>query len=124
MPQDGDQEPPPPGQGPGLHPLRRVLTDEPPATAPEVKLLREFKGLTVAELVQDLALSEQLPGLARSALHHVEQGDLAAAEQSLPGSFGSVLPGPGHRRPQATARFGRLLVAVLALAAAAFVLLV
>lgn len=64
----------------------------------EVRLRREFKGLTVSELVTDLSLSERLPGQVRSALERIEEGDLAAADQLLPGRFGSVLAGPGHRR--------------------------
>ena len=63
---------------------------------PQVRLRREFKGLTVADLQRDEILS-RLPGQVRSVLEHVEEGNYAAAERVLPGSFGNVLVGPGHR---------------------------
>lgn len=69
------------------------------AAAP-VRLVREFKGLTVDELLADEAIAELLPGRVRSALQHIERGDLRAAEEALPGQFGPVLPGPGHRKPR------------------------
>src|SRR5262245_19313176 len=76
-----------PGSGPGSGPGR----GEPH----HVRLRREYKGLTVRDLVTDLSLAQQLPGKVRSALAHVERGDYAAAEAALPGHFAAVLPGPG-----------------------------
>jgi len=68
--------------------------------APPVRLLREFKGLTVADLLRD-ELAERLPGQVRSALSAMEKGDWRTAEQAMPGAFAPVLPGPGHApRPQ------------------------
>lgn len=64
---------------------------------PSVRLRREFKGLTVADLLRDEVV-ERLPGQVRSALHHIERGDHAAADRALPGEFAPVLVGPGHRR--------------------------
>ena len=64
---------------------------------PQVRLLREFKGLRVEDLLADAALAAQLPGRAQSALECIQRGDLAGAEKALPGRFGAVLPGPGHR---------------------------
>ena len=64
---------------------------------PAVRLLREFKGLTVADLLRD-DLVERLPGQVRTALHHAARGDWRAAERAMPGDFAPVLPGPGHRR--------------------------
>ncbi|MBL9076093.1 MAG: hypothetical protein JNL08_01235 [Planctomycetes bacterium] len=87
---------------------------------PSVRLRREFKGLTVADLLcADLV--EQLPGRVRSALRHLERGDLAAAERALPGEFAPVLPGPGHRRRRSWRR--RIVVAMLLAIVAAAVAL-
>lgn len=80
---------------------------------PPVALRREFKGLTVADLLRD-EIVDKLPGQARSALHHIERGDHAAAERVLPGSFAPVLSGPWRRR-----RERRLLVVLVAIAALA-----
>jgi len=60
-------------------------------------LRREFKGLTVADLLQH-ETAERLPGRARSALHNLLRGDLRGAEAALPGEFTPVLQGPGHHR--------------------------
>ena len=66
---------------------------------PSVRLVREWKGLTVADLLRD-EIVERLPGRVQSALEHIERGDFAGAERALPGEFSSVLPGPGHGRSQ------------------------
>lgn len=63
-----------------------------------VRLVREFKGLTVDELMADERIAEMLPGRVRAALQQIERGDLGAAERALPGEFGAVLPGPWHER--------------------------
>lgn len=112
---DGEERDAPHEPGPTRAPLRAVVGPlgpvEPP---PPTKLRREFKGLTVADLCC-AELVEQLPGRVRSALRHLERGDLAAAERVLPGEFAPVLPGPGHRRRRASRR----VVVVLLLAAIA-----
>lgn len=64
---------------------------------PTVRLRREWKGLCAADLLR-LDLVERLPGQVRSALRHIEQGNLAAAERALPGEFAPLLPGPGSGR--------------------------
>lgn len=64
---------------------------------PQVRLRREFKGLTIADLHRDEIVA-RLPGQARSALEHLENGDLQAAEAALPGQFAPLLEGPGHAR--------------------------
>lgn len=118
-------DPGPPGQpareagGAGLH-LRRLAGGGRDRLPAEVRLLREFKGPTVRELTDDADLAVQLPGQVRSALQHLERGDLAAAEQALPGRFAAVLPGPGHRRAAGRGRRWSL-VLLLALAAALLV---
>lgn len=112
-----DKESPEPGQGLQLRSLPGG--GRAPADPLEVRLRREFKGLTVADLVTDLSLSERLPGQVRSALEHIEAGDLAAAEKLLPGRFGSVLAGPGHR--QVRRMSGRWLLLSLAVLAAVVV---
>ncbi len=82
-----------------------------------VRLRREFKSLSVADLLADRGLDEELPGRALSALSALERGDLAAAEAALPGSFGRLVPGPFAQR-----RRGRLVRwIVLSLLAAAAV---
>jgi hypothetical protein len=70
-----------------------------PPPDPRVRLLREFKGLTVGDLVRDGQLQEQLPGRVRSAAEHLSRGELAPAEQALPGSFGEGNPGTGSAGP-------------------------
>lgn len=87
------------------------------AASLEVQLRREFKGLTVRDLVADLGLDEQLPGRVHSALEHIRKGDYRAAEQALPGAFGQVLEGPGHRIARARRRVAFWIV-LSALAAA------
>jgi len=89
---------------------------QPPEMPPEVRLRREFKGLTVADLERDDVVA-RLPGQVRSALRHLRRGDLAAAEQALPGEFARVLAGPGHRA--AAPRRVAVAVVVLAVIAAA-----
>jgi len=76
---------------------------------PAVRLRREFKGLTVADMYREEIVA-RLPGQARSALRHIERGELAAAERALPGHFATVLEGPGGRRRR-RARWGWLAVA-------------
>lgn len=87
------------------------------ATSAEVQLRREFKGLTVRDLVADLGLDEQLPGRVQSALEHIRRGDYRAADEALPGAFGQVLAGPGHRAARTRRRIAFWIV-VSALAAA------
>jgi hypothetical protein len=88
------------------------------APAPPVRLVREFKGLTVADMTRE-DLVAKLPGQVKTALRHIETGDLAAAERALPGRFAQVLVGPGHRRR--SRRLGWVVITV-ALAVAVAVL--
>ena len=92
--------------------LRRVEgpIDGNPAP-PSVRLVREWKGLTVADLLRDEIL-ERLPGQARAVQRHIERGDYAAADRELPGDVARLLPWP-RREPARR----RLLVALVALAA-------
>jgi hypothetical protein len=109
-----------------------------PPPDPRVRLLREFKGLTVGDLVRDGQLQEQLPGRVRSAAEHLSRGELAPAEQALPGSFGegnpgtgsagpgtsgSVLEGPGHQRRRPAPWAAWVLLLAVAIAALAVYLL-
>ena len=100
--EDDEDATPPADGGSGRARLRAVhgpvLGD---ASPPAVHLWREWKGPTVADLLRDEYVA-RLPGQVRSALHHLERGDLAAAERALPGEFPPVLRGPcrvprGHR---------------------------
>jgi hypothetical protein len=94
-----DNEPPAETAPPLVPRLCRVDGPRPNAEPPPVvRLRREFKGLTVADLQRD-EIVERLPGQVRSALRHLQRGDEAAAERALPGEFAPVLAGPGHRPP-------------------------
>ncbi len=114
---DGPAEPDARFAGAGRFPLRRVdgvAGDRPPS--PEVRLYREFKGLTVADLLR-AEIAERLPGQVRRALHHLERGDLAAADEVLPGAFPPILAGPGSARI-ARRRWRRLALVVAFVASA------
>lgn len=103
--------------GAGLRPVRGAPGGaEPP---PPVRLVREWKGPTVADLLRD-EFAARLPGEVRSALRHLEAGDLAAAEARLPGEFAAILPGPASRRRRRSTRalLGGIVVALAAVAAA------
>lgn len=86
---------------------------------PPVRLVREFKGPTVADLLRD-EFAAQLPGQAWSALRRIEVGDFAAAEAVLPGDFAPILTGPGGRARRRRWRVAAA-IAVLATVAAAVV---
>ncbi len=101
--------------------LRAVVGAAGPVTPPPpVRLLREWKGPTVADLLRD-EFAARLPGEVRSALQHIEAGDLAAADAELPGGFAPILPGPSARRrpPRRRAFVVAAALALAALAAAA-----
>lgn len=101
--------------GAGLRPVRGGAgAAEPP---PPVRLVREWKGPTVADLLRD-EYAARLPGEVRSALRHLESGDFAAAEAQLPGEFAPILPGPALRRRRRTLRRWVAAVGAMALAAA------
>lgn len=80
---------------------------------PEIRVRREFKGLTVADLHRE-EIARRLPGQVRSALQHLENGDEKAAEQAMPGHFAKVLAGPGHKRRHRARSF--LIVGLVAVA--------
>jgi|JRYL01.1.fsa_nt_gb hypothetical protein len=84
--------------------------------AASVRLHREFKGLTVADLVR-IELVEQLPGTVHKAMRELQRGDLAAAEATLPGTFAPLLAGPGRARRQWRRVLAVLLVLVVVLLA-------
>jgi hypothetical protein len=91
---------------------RSRAAEEPP---PAVRLRREFKGLTVADLLRD-EIVDRLPGQVRSACRHIENLDFAAAERQLPSAWAPVLPGPWRPRRErwvlaTTAVFAVVLVA-------------
>lgn len=88
----------------------------PSEPAPPVRLCRELKGLTAADLLRD-EIVEKLPGRVLSALRDIERGDLAAADRALPSALAPIIAGPGHR-PRASRG---LLVALVCAAFAAAV---
>lgn len=90
---------------------------------PPVRLHREFKGLTVADLVR-IELVEQLPGTVHKAMRELQRGDVAAAEATLPGAFAPLLDGPGRaRRRWRRIRLGLLLLVAALLAGLAWSIL-
>lgn len=97
------------------------------ALAANVRLRREFKGLTASELLRNEALLAALPGQVRSSMQALRRGDIAGAEACLPGEFeaagGRIVPGPGHHRSRQLAWL-RLWVFVLASAMLVILLLV
>lgn len=104
---------PPPGAALRVVPGHGAADSEPPP----VRLVREFRGPTVADLLRD-EFAAQLPGRAWSALRRIEAGEFAAAEASLPGVFAPILPGPGGRSRRRRLRW-LVAVAVVVLAVAA-----
>ncbi len=70
-----------------------------PTNPPEVRLIREFKGPTVEDLLEDEAdKTAKLPAQVREVLHAIESGDYRRASSSLDESIGGLLQGPGFRR--------------------------
>lgn len=98
-----------PSGPPRLQAVRGPLVGQ--VQPPAVRLWREWKGVTVADLQRDEFVA-RLPGQVQSALRHLERGDLRAADAALPGDFAPVLPGPGAVRSR-----HRLVVALVAVAA-------
>jgi len=97
-------------------PLRAVDGPLGPAEPPRAtRLRREFKGLTVADL-HCADLVERLPGRVRTALRHLQRGDLAAADRVLPGEFAPVLAGPWQQRRRRQQRALVIVLLVLLLA--------
>lgn len=109
-----------PGEADGTAPSRlRVVSGPAVAADPaepvaEIRIRREFKGLTVADLHRE-EIASRLPGQVRSALQNLENGDVPAAEQAMPGEFANVLVGPGHRRRNRWRAF--VIVGIVAVAA-------
>ena len=62
-----------------------------------VRVVREFKGTTVDDLVEG-SHSDRLPGQVRPVLKAIEAGDLEAANRRLDVAMGSLLRGPGYAR--------------------------
>ena len=122
---NGDQEDVTPAERPTTGRARSLCAVQGPmptddaCAPPPVRLRREFKGLTVADLqLEDVA--RRLPGQVWSALEHLERGDYAAAERALPGQLATIIEGPGHGRTSQSRR-GLLLALVVASLAAAVV---
>lgn len=83
---------------PRLRAVEGPVPPTPEATGPPpVRLRREFKGLTVADIQQE-EVAKMLPGQVRSALAWIERGDFVAAERALPGQLATIIEGPGHGR--------------------------
>lgn len=107
-----DEDAPRPEPGAARARLRAVSGPLSPAEPrPAVRLWREWKGWTVADLWRD-EIADRLPGQVRSALRHAQRGDWQRADAALPGEIATVLPGPrAARGPH------RLLIAAVAIAA-------
>lgn len=64
-----------------------------------IRLVREWKGPTVRDLVAAIERPESaVPSGARTALRAIEAGDLARADAALDATVGRILPGPGARK--------------------------
>lgn len=87
----------------------------PAEPAPAVRLCREWKGLTAADLLRDEVV-ERLPGRVLGALQHLRRGDLAAADRALPDVAPPLLAGPGSER-RASGLVAFLVVVLCAVAA-------
>lgn len=97
------------GREPGAAGLRLLpppaSADPDPEPVPGTRLIREFKGPTVEDLIDGSARrSEELPGQVQRVLAALESGDLPGAEAALDESLGSVLHGPGFARRQSDLR--------------------
>lgn len=125
-PVTGDRDDPTRNEADAVAPsarLRAVQGPLPPDAGdapPPVRLRREFKGLTVADLQRE-DVARLLPGVLRSALSYIEAGDYAAAERALPGQLATVHDGPGHQRRARRAWVVPLVVSLSALGALACV---
>lgn len=76
-----------------------TLRDGAARSSGPVRLVREYKGATVSDLLmRDEAVANRLPGELRGVLDAVREGNLAAAEQALDSALGRVLCGPGAAR--------------------------
>ncbi len=63
---------------------------------PLVKLVREYKGPTVEDLLEHGDSEfDHLPGRIHGVLEAIEKGDLAGADRRLEESLGTLLEGPG-----------------------------
>ena len=92
--------------------------------APEVRLIREFKGPTVEDLLMDDGETiGRLPGQVCEVVDAIEVADYRRASDRLDASIGALLRGPGFRRrrelrlltPLAALFFLALLIATLIL---------
>ncbi len=83
------------GDRPRLRAVAGPLSEVP--APPPVRLVREYKGLTVADMMRD-EIVDRLPSQARRMLHCVQRGDYEGAERALPGEFAAVLQGPRGAR--------------------------
>jgi hypothetical protein len=92
-----------------------------PDDAPPVRLVREWKGPTVRDVLaaQD-ATSERLPGRVHAVAERARAGDYAGAERRLDATLAALLPGPGARvrGPGAWRRPGPWVLLALAVVAA------
>jgi hypothetical protein len=81
--------------------LPALPADPEAARRPDVRLVRQLKVPTVDHLVADRSdMVEDLPEAMRSVEAALAEGDLAAADALLDRALGTVLAGPGHRRPR------------------------
>ncbi len=92
-------------------------------SAPQVRLIREFKGPTVEDLLMDDGEAVgRLPGQVWEVADAIDAGDYGPASDRLDDTIGALLCGPGFRRrrsdlrllmPLTTLMFFALLAATL-----------
>lgn len=86
----------------------------------EVRLVREFKGPRVDEMLAAAPeVVDRLPGVVRTMHEAVLEGDLEVAEARLDEAVGSLLTGPGSERRRGLSRRQRRALALLVAAVAA-----
>ena len=85
---------------------------EEPKPCPPTRLVREFKGPTIEDLIVEDEEVDLLPGRVQAVLRAIEQGDLARADRGLDRAVGSLIPGPGFGRRDDTALTLAILVAL------------
>jgi hypothetical protein len=105
----------------------RVLRGGGEPVAAPVRLVREFKGPNVRDvLLADPEELDLLPGRVRAMEQAIDGADLAEAERRLDRALGSLLAGPAPRRSDARRALAHAawLLLIVAAAAAAYAWLV
>lgn len=84
----------------GMRVLAGSVAESSMASAPgrHARLIREFKGPALHDLLDDPVELALMPGRVQRALDAIERGDLREADDRLDAAIGAVLEGPGFGR--------------------------